>query len=75
MVINVDDVIAELTRVAHVHPRDFSIYVPLSSYRVDSLDLLSAVMGIEELYDIAIPDSVLPTLKCGKDVISYLEAL
>jgi acyl carrier protein len=75
MTIDVDAVISELTRVAHVHPRDFSIYVPLSSYRVDSLDLLSAIQGIEELYDITIPDSALPTLKCGNDIISYLEAL
>jgi acyl carrier protein len=36
---------------------------------------MSAVQGIEILYNICIPDEALPTFKCGNDIISYLEAL
>ena len=40
---------------------------------MDSLDAVQVNMNIEEQLGIAIPDEVLPELKCVKDIVEYLE--
>ena len=39
--------------------------------KADSLDLVELIMGLEQEYDMEIPDEVLPTLKTVQDVVDY----
>lgn len=71
--IQVKKALGLITQGAHVNPKDFSIYLPLSSYRMDSLDIVSTVQAIEIEFNITIPDSALPSFKTGKDILYYLE--
>jgi acyl carrier protein len=65
--------ISLIAQVAHKNPKDFSVYIPLSAYRMDSLDMISAITAIEEAFNIKVPDSVLPGFNCGSDILDYLE--
>ena len=40
----------------------------------DSLDVLQLLMALEEEKGVVIPDEVLPTLKTGGDIVSYMES-
>lgn len=68
-------VISLMSSSSHKNPKNFSLYIPFSSYRIDSLDYLGMIHSIEEYLDISVPDSQLPTFKCGIDVINYLEGI
>jgi len=71
----VTKVTALISQSAHINPKDFSLYIPLSSYRMDSLDVAGVAVALEEEFDIIIPDSVLETFKTGNDVIEYLSGV
>ena len=40
----------------------------------DSLDIVELVMTMEEEFDLEIPDEDAETIKCVKDVVSYVKA-
>lgn len=46
--------------------------VPLSDQQVDSLDRTSIFLGIEESFDIMIPDEVYNKLKTIDEIVDYL---
>ena len=46
----------------------------IEDLRADSLDIVELVMGLEERYNIEIPDEDLVTLKTVGDVVGYIES-
>lgn len=64
-----------MAQSAHINPKDFSLYIPFSAYKLDSLGIVATCVSIEEELNIEIPDETLPTLKCGNDVIKYLQGV
>lgn len=67
--------LALISQGAHISPKDFSEYIPLINYRMDSLDILSAMAAIEEEFGVKIKDRDIEKLKTGHDVLNYLEKL
>ncbi|MCH5278529.1 MAG: acyl carrier protein [Christensenellaceae bacterium] len=46
----------------------------IEDLRADSLDIVELVMGLEERYNIEIPDEDLVTIKTVGDVVNYIES-
>ena len=45
----------------------------IEDLQADSLDIVELIMGLEERYDIEIPDEDLPKLQTVGSIVSYIE--
>ena len=46
----------------------------IEDLQADSLDIVELIMGLEERYDIEIPDEDLPSLQTVGSIVDYIEA-
>ena len=46
----------------------------IEDLQADSLDIVELIMGLEERYDIEIPDEDLPSLRTVGSIVSYIES-
>jgi len=51
---------------------ELSLETPLEDLRLDSLDKLSLLFEIEDLFNVAIPDATASQMKCGADIPAYV---
>ena len=51
-----------------------SLETPLEDLRLDSLDKLSLLFEIEDLFTVATPDSTASQMKCGADILAYFSS-
>jgi len=64
-----------ISQGAHINPKEFSEFIPLANYRMDSLDILSAMTALENEFDVKINDKDIASLKTANDVLAYLDKL
>ena len=51
-----------------------SLETPLEDLRLDSLDKLSLLFEIEDLFNVAPPDATASQMKCGADILAYFSS-
>jgi acyl carrier protein len=51
---------------------ELSLETPLEDLGLDSLDKLCLLFEIEELFNVAIPDTTACQMKCGADILAYV---
>lgn len=51
---------------------EFSMETPLEDLGLDSLDKLTLLFEIEDLFKVAIPDATASQMKCGADILAYV---
>lgn len=51
---------------------EFSMETPLEDLGLDSLDKLTLLFEIEDLFNVAIPDATASQMKCGADILAYV---
>ena len=61
-------------RVVGGDPAVLDLTIRWSALGLDSLDLLELFVACEHEFAIAIPDEVLPHLRCGGDLVRLIEA-
>ena len=51
---------------------EFSMETPLEDLGLDSLDKLTLLFEIEDLFNVAIPDATASQMKFGADILAYV---
>lgn len=59
-------------RLPRTHVTEFSLETPLKDLGLDSLDTLCLLFEIEELFNVAIPDTTASQMKCAADILAYI---
>lgn len=62
------------TRLPRRTTSEFSLETPLVDLGLDSLDKLTLLFEIEDLFNVAIPDATASQMKCGADILAYVSA-
>jgi acyl carrier protein len=68
-------VVAMIARVKQIEPDTITLASTFDELQVDSLDKINLTFEVEELYDIAIPDNSLSSLRTVHDVIEGVRRL
>ena len=50
----------------------FSMETPLEDLGLGSLDKLTLLFEIEDIFNVAIPDAIASQMKCGADILAYV---
>jgi acyl carrier protein len=61
-------------RLSQTHAAELSLETPLEDLGLDSLDKLCLLFEIEELFNVAIPDTTACQMKCGADILAYVSS-
>ena len=62
-----------LARVAKKREQDITIDMPLANLRLDSLNWVQAIVGIESRFDIEVDIEKLKTFKTVSDLVKHIE--
>lgn len=57
----------------HINVKDATVDTPLSQLNIDSLDLVEAMMDIEEEFNIEFTNEEILNLKCFNDIVKLVE--